>query len=186
MSEGRGDALRAAELDWTRWVPQDRATLVFVVRGGSILLIHKKRGLGAGKINGPGGRLEPGETPLECALRELEEELLIRPRGLVKVGELLFQFVDGYGLHCTVFSAEDYLGEPQETDEATPVLCPVGAIPYDRMWADDALWLPLLLQGQRFRGRFVFDGEVMLDHEVEMLGTQSFSDTSPGALSTTD
>jgi 8-oxo-dGTP diphosphatase len=151
--------------------------LVFVVREGTILLIHKKRGLGAGKINGPGGRLEPGETPFACAIREVEEELLITPRGLVRLGELLFQFLDGYRLYCTVFYAQDYDGEPQETEEAAPLFCPVDAIPYPRMWADDALWLPLLLRRQRFRGRFVFDGEVMLEHELEILGAQSFPES---------
>ena len=41
-----------------------------------------------------------------------------------------------------------------------------GAIPYPEMWADDRLWMPLLLGGKRFRGRFLFDGETMLEHEL--------------------
>ncbi|MEO1370466.1 MAG: NUDIX domain-containing protein, partial [Acidobacteriota bacterium] len=65
-----GGARRVAEIDWRRWRPTDRATLVFVIDGGRILLIRKKRGLGAGKVNGPGGRLEAGETPVQCAVRE--------------------------------------------------------------------------------------------------------------------
>jgi 8-oxo-dGTP diphosphatase len=162
--------LSARDLDWTAWRPQERATLVFVVEGRRVLLIHKKRGLGAGKINGPGGRLEPGETAEACARRELEEELHATPVGLQAVGELLFQFVDGYGLHCTVFRASGCVGAPVETDEAAPFFSPIESIPYGRMWADDALWLPLLLDGERFRGRFVFDGDTMLDHEVERLG----------------
>jgi 8-oxo-dGTP diphosphatase len=48
--------------DWSVWQPTERANLCFVTRGDEVLLIHKKRGLGAGKINGPGGRIEPGET----------------------------------------------------------------------------------------------------------------------------
>ena len=61
------------DVDWARWAPRDTATLLFVVRASSaqgahgereVLLIRKKRGLGAGKINGPGGRLEPDETSL--------------------------------------------------------------------------------------------------------------------------
>jgi len=162
--------LSARDLDWATWRPRERATLVFVVEGGNVLLIHKKRGLGAGKINGPGGRLEPGETAEACARRELEEELHVTPVGLSPVGELLFQFVDGYGLHCTVFRASGCRGVPVETDEATPFFSPVELIPYEKMWADDALWLPLLLAGERFRGRFVFDRDTMLDHEVERLG----------------
>ena len=70
------------DVDWERWEPRQRATLLFVVRRDEILLIHKKRGLGAGKINGPGGRLEPGETPLACAIREVEEELCVTPEGV--------------------------------------------------------------------------------------------------------
>ncbi len=50
------------------WQPEQLATLLFVVRDGKILLIPKKRGLGAGKINGPGGRLVPGETFKEAAV----------------------------------------------------------------------------------------------------------------------
>ena len=62
-----------SKIDWRRWKPTDVATLVFVVEPERLLLIRKKRGLGAGKINGPGGRREPGETLDECAARELEE-----------------------------------------------------------------------------------------------------------------
>ena len=40
-------------------------------------MIRKKRGLGAGKINGVGGRLKPGELPLAGILREAHEELRI-------------------------------------------------------------------------------------------------------------
>ena len=55
---------RLTDIDWERWQPRERATLLFVIRGGEILLIRKLRGLGAGKINGPGGRIDAGETPL--------------------------------------------------------------------------------------------------------------------------
>ncbi len=76
------------DIDWTRWIPKERATLLFVVRDGQILLIHKKRGLGAGKINGPGGRLDPGETPEICAVREEDriESLVKGDRGTGDMG----------------------------------------------------------------------------------------------------
>ncbi|HEY5036239.1 MAG TPA: NUDIX domain-containing protein, partial [Chthoniobacterales bacterium] len=57
-------------IDWNSWQPQQRANLCFIVRGDEVLLIRKKRGFGAGKINGPGGKVEPGETALGAALRE--------------------------------------------------------------------------------------------------------------------
>jgi 8-oxo-dGTP diphosphatase len=156
------------DLDWTRWEPTDVATLCFVVVDGRILLIRKKRGLGAGKINGPGGRLEPGEAPRAGAVREVEEELRVTPVGLREVGENRFQFVDGYSIHVFVFAASGCRGEPEETDEATPVWVDLDAIPYTEMWEDDRLWLPLVLEGRRFTGRFLFDGDAMLDHAVEV------------------
>ena len=157
----------AGPAEWDGWVPVDRATLVFVVRDGRILLIRKKRGLGAGKINGPGGRIEPGESEWDCAAREVVEELCVRPTGLQRSGILRFQFLDGYGIHVTVFRADGCEGEARETDEAVPCWTPVEAIPYDEMWQDDREWLPLLLARKRFDARFVFDADVMLDGAVE-------------------
>lgn len=162
-------ARRVSDVDWPRWVARYPATLVFVIRAGQILLIHKKRGLGAGKINGPGGRLEPGESPLEGAVREVQEELLTTPTDLSLCGENRFQFVDGYATHVFVFRATGCDREPRETDEAVPIWTPVDRIPYARMWEDDELWLPLLLRGKRFSGRFIFEQDVMLDSEVEEL-----------------
>ena len=156
-----------AAIDWSSWKPVDRATLLFVVRDGQILLIRKKRGLGAGKVNGPGGRIEAGETPRQGAVREVEEELHVTPTGLSRRGELRFQFVDGYSIHVHVFSATDCRGEAEETDEAIPLWTDLGEIPYHEMWADDRIWLPLMLAGKEFSGRFVFDGDAMLDHDIE-------------------
>ena len=155
------------ECDWTNWAPKERATLLFVVRDGHILLMRKKRGLGAGKINGPGGRIEPGENSLDAAIRETREELRIEALNPELRGELHFQFVDGYSLHCCVFVARDCRGEPQETDEAFPLWTPVDAIPFEEMWADDIHWLPGMLAGRRFRGYFHFDQEEMLTHLLE-------------------
>lgn len=157
-------------IDWARFEPTERATILFVVREREVLLIRKKRGLGAGKVNGPGGRIEPGETPLEGALREVREEVCVTPRDVTFHGILLFQFTDGYGLHVHVFRAADCDGEPRETDEAAPFWCAQGALPFDAMWADDRHWLPHLVAGRSFEGRFVFEGDRMLSGELVVDG----------------
>src|SRR5512139_4078355 len=157
---------RFEEIDWTMWTPQEHATLLFVRQADRVLLIRKKRGLGAGKINGPGGRLDGGESPLQCAIREVQEELRVTPTGVQPRGELAFQFVDGYTLFVYVFSADDCDGEPRETAEAIPIWTPLDNIPFDQMWADDRLWFPHLLSGQSFRGRFLFDGDILLGHDL--------------------
>ena len=154
------------DIDWESWTPRDPATLVFVVEQDRILLIRKKRGLGLGKVNGPGGKLDPGEDAVTCARRECEEERGIRVGELDCMGEHKFQFVDGYSIHCWVFRTFTYEGEAIETDEAVPLWTALDEIPYDEMWEDDRLWLPLLIQGQRFSARWVFDDDRMLDHEI--------------------
>jgi len=151
---------------WNTWQPRERATLCFLIRDEKILLIRKKRGLGAGKINGPGGRIEPGEEPNECAIRETSEEVGLTPQNVQNRGELHFQFLDGYSLHCTVFVANDYSGELTETDEALPIWTPLDSIPYEEMWADDIHWLPGVITGGTFRGYFHFDGEKMLSKHL--------------------
>lgn len=157
------------DIDWSRWQGKDTATLTFIVQDGRILLMRKKRGLGAGKINGPGGRLEPGESVLECAIREVQEELCITPVNPQFCGESLFQFVDGYSIHVHTYMASEFTGTPQETEEAIPFWFALDQIPYGEMWADDILWLPEMLKGNRFKGRYLFDNDLMVDYQLEIV-----------------
>ncbi len=154
-------------LDWQAWIPTEEATLCFIRKGGKLLLMTKKTGMGTGLINAPGGRIEPGETPLEGAIRETEEEVLVTPEKLVKKAELYFQFTDGYKLKGHVFVAEDYRGEMGATEEADPFWIDEQEIPYDRMWEDDRYWLPLMLAGWDVKGYFVFREEEMLSFRIE-------------------
>ncbi|HNX36290.1 MAG TPA: 8-oxo-dGTP diphosphatase [Kiritimatiellia bacterium] len=157
----------AFAIDWTMWRPVDTAVLMFIRRGGQVLLIVKKRGLGHGKINAPGGRLEPGETLEQAAVRETQEEVGLTPFNPRGAGRLDFAFTDGYSLRCHVFTADAYAGILTETDEADPFWCDEADIPYERMWADDRLWIPLMLEGRRFDAQFVFDGDRMLWHTFQ-------------------
>ena len=156
-----------AAIEWDTWTAVDIATLLFVIQDGRVLLIRKKRGLGAGKINAPGGRLDPGETPEQCAIREVQEELVVTATGVRAAGVHRFQFVDGYSLHVHVFTADGYEGTPTETEEAIPLWFPVDEIPFDEMWADDRLWIPMMLANRWFDGRWIFDGDDIVDYVLE-------------------
>ncbi|MDR2849068.1 MAG: 8-oxo-dGTP diphosphatase [Verrucomicrobiota bacterium] len=152
--------------DWTAWVPKETAVLTFIRLGGNLLLIVKKRGLGAGKVNAPGGRIEVGETPEQAAVRETQEEVGLTPLNLRFAGRLDFDFTDGYSLRCHVFTADGCTGTLTETDEAAPFWCAEADIPYGRMWSDDRLWIPLMLAGRGFDAQFVFAGDLMLWHRL--------------------
>ena len=157
---------RLSDVDWSRWQAEIPATLVFVVNDGKILLIDKKTGIGKGKVNGPGGKIEKGESAEACAIRECHEELGITVSNLKYCGEHRFQFVDGLTIHVWVYLTSDFEGTPTESREAKPLWVALDDIPYEKMWEDDAIWIPMMLRDEQFRGRWIFDGDRMLDYEL--------------------
>ena len=148
------------------WSPDLIGTLCFIVDSGRVLLIEKKRGHGAGLINGPGGKLEAGETPLQCAVRETQEETCVRAIEPVLKGR--FKFVDlvaaqwfGY-----IYVAHAHQGLPRETPEGAPRWVTLEALPFDQMWPDDRHWLPRVLAGENLEGEFLFDDGKLLTHRL--------------------
>ena len=120
-------------------------TLLYIVKGGNVLLIMKKRGLGSGLYNGVGGKVEEGELPLQAAIRECEEEIGVIPKNVEWMGVLEFVNDGSIYSYVHVFISDGYEGELKETEEAKPIWFPVKNLPYDKMWEDDKYWLPIVL-----------------------------------------
>lgn len=156
---------------------KEYAVVNYIFNENKVLLIEKKRGLGAGKINVPGGHIEPGETAHEAAVRETIEEVSLTTDNLELSGYLYFKFKDGLTMKGWVYKTTQYSGTPQESDEANPFWNNIDSLPYDRMWADDEIWIPQMLKGRYFRGYFEFDGDTMLKREIEFY--ESIKDFNP-------
>lgn len=149
--------------------PKQLMTLCVVYNDTHVLLGMKKRGLGEGKWNGFGGKMQEGETLEAAVKRELHEEAGVMPLDLEKRGMLYFD-IEGYPsfLEVYVFSASRLEGEPQESEEMRPQWFSRNEIPFHAMWADDCHWLPLLLAGKNFEGNFHFrDYETITEYEVK-------------------
>ncbi len=129
----------------------------------SLLMIEKKRGQGAGKWNVPGGKIGIGEAAVDAAVRETFEETGLRPSGLQEVGRLEFYFPadsSSWDNTCTVFTAEAWTGLlVAENDECRASWVPLSALPFEKMWDNDRLWIPLLLAGKPFHRIYRFDGK---------------------------
>lgn len=155
----------------------------------------KKRGFGAGKFNGFGGKLDPKETIMEGALREMAEESGLVPTDATLRGNIVFEFEGNPELlEVHVFKATQWLErrEPEETEEMKPEWFPEASVPFERMWIDDAQWLPIVLKrpeddpaavaaaskeggallsaGQCFKAYFLFSGhEKIVSQSIELL-----------------
>src|SRR3989338_360739 len=148
-------------------------TLVLPVKDGQVLLGYKKRGFGAGKWNGFGGKVGDGENIEEAAARELLEECGLSSRKLVKYAVHEFEFQgEPVILQAHVFRAEGLVGSPMESDEMMPSWFDIEDIPCKKMWPDDIHWLPRFLSGETLIGKFLFKKDVggqerLIDFEVE-------------------
>ena len=125
-----------------------------------VLLGRKKKGLGAGNIVGLGGKLEPGESALDAAVREVEEEsgLVVEASALVPLGVLtyLFPHRESWSQESSVFVCREWTGTPRESDELNPEWFDVASLPVDQMWDDARHWLPGVLAGSPVRATFTF------------------------------
>jgi mutator protein MutT len=141
-------------------------TLCFPTRGNPIrevLLGFKRAGFGAGKYAGFGGKVEAGETVAAAAVRELEEEAGIRAQEgeLYRVAHLTFRFPaqPSWSQVVHAFLVNTWDGDPVESAEMKPVWFTAGDLPFERMWQDNAHWLPRVLAGERVRAVFTFNDD---------------------------
>ena len=140
-------------------------TLMYLCRNDEICLAEKQKKIGAGKLNGVGGKLEPGETPRQAAVREAVEEIGVRPTVYKKMAELSFHneyngedVIDLQHQLCHVYVATEWEGEPTETAEMKiPSWHKIDSLPFERMLPDDQEWLPRILSGIAIKASFAFD-----------------------------
>lgn len=149
--------------------PVLQTTLAYLIKDNQILLAMKKRGFAAGKWNGTGGKKKDGETVEEAAKREANEEIGIGIKKLNKVATLNFYFLNrsDWNNHTSVYLVDSWIGEPTESEEMSPKWFELDKIPYDKMWEDDALWLPKVLNRIKIEADFLFDeNQKMIDKDI--------------------
>ncbi len=144
------------------------STLCVIHQSPKILLGMKKRGFGAGRWNGFGGKLNEGETIEEALKRETKEEAGVEINDFDKVGIIEFEFKGNPEiLEVHIFRVSDFSGEPAESEEMKPQWFNQDALPFDSMWPDDIHWFPFFLSGKKFRGRFLFGkNDVILEKRL--------------------
>lgn len=149
---------------------EKNCTLLFLLKDDQILLAMKKRGFGADRYNGIGGKIDPGETVEQALIRECQEEIEVTPTEFHKVAEHDFTQTESnepWRMYVHAYLCTKWEGEPKETEEMAPEWFKIADIPYDNMWQDDIYWLPKVLEGKKLFCKFGFDeADNMLTHEI--------------------
>lgn len=149
------------------------ATICEIVKDGKILLQRKSIGkFGEGKWNGPGGKLDPEESPMQGVIREVKEEtglLILEPE---LRGEIDFYFGEKKKPDWTtyIFLVTQFTGEINPNEEGELRWFKLEEIPYGQMWPDDSHWLPPLMIGKTVEGTFWYDdvGETIQRYKLKI------------------
>jgi len=146
------------------------ATLCYIRQDEKTLMIHrikKEHDMHAGKWNGLGGKLEAGETPEACALREIWEEAGITVKNLTLRGLITFPgFSDDEDWYAFLFIADYDEGELIDSPEGDLQWIPNDELLELNLWPGDRIFIPWLDQPGFFSGKFVYQDGELVEHEV--------------------
>jgi 8-oxo-dGTP diphosphatase len=146
------------------------ATLCYLKAGGKTLMMHriKKQGdMHTGKWNGLGGKFLPGETPEQCAIREVQEESGLTMVNPMLRGILTFPaFNANEDWYTFIFVARQFTGSLIDCAEGVLAWIDDDKLQDLNLWAGDHIFLQWLDLGVFFSGQFVYRDGTLVEHNV--------------------
>lgn len=150
------------------------ATLCYVRRGGKTLMVHrikKPNDIHKGKWNGLGGKMDPGETPEECAIREIFEESGLRVRNPQLKGLLTFPaFANEEDWYAFVFVVTDFEGQLIDSPEGVLAWVDDSELLNMDLWEGDRYFMPWLDREGFFSGKFIYQDGLFVNYDVVFYG----------------
>lgn len=152
-------------------MPQTRlGTLCYLRQGGKTLMVYRNKkpnDMHLGKWNGLGGKLEPGETPEECAAREIFEESGLRVKNLMYRGLLTFPgFANDEDWYAFVYVSTQFSGVLIDSPEGRLEWIDDSSLLDLNLWEGDRLFIPWLDQPGVFSGKLTYVDGRLVDHKV--------------------
>lgn len=148
-------------------------TLCYLERDGAYLMLHrvkKENDENRDKWIGVGGKFNNGESPFDCAKREVFEETGLTLSSLKYRGIVTF-VSDEYGTeYMHLFTSDDFSGEiKRECDEGILEWVEKDKISKLNLWEGDKLFLELLKTENRFFSlKLTYSGDSLVSHVLEL------------------
>ena len=145
------------------------ATLCYIKDNGKTLMVYRNKkpnDIHVGKWNGLGGKFEPGESPEECAVREVLEESGLQIHKPKLHGLLMFPNFKDDDWYVFVFTAREFSGELIDSPEGRLEWIRNEQLLDLNLWESDHIFLPWIRAGKFFSAKFVYDGDQMQSYDV--------------------
>lgn len=128
-----------------------KSTLCYIKKDGCLLMLlrnKKEHDLNEGKWVGVGGKLEEGENPEDCLLREVKEETGLSLTSWTFHGVIGFHSDKWPDEEMYLYSADAFYGTLTECDEGTLRFIPEDEVLSLPLWEGDRLFLQEMLAGK--------------------------------------
>jgi len=148
------------------------ATLCYVMdkKNNKTLMIHrvkKKDDYHEGKWNGLGGKFDNGESPEDCAIREVFEESGLKIKNPRMHGFITFPNFDGkQDWYVFLFTADDYEGDLIDSKEGNLEWIPNEKLNSLNLWDGDKIFMEWLFQDKFFSAKFNYEKGRFIDYKV--------------------
>ena len=145
-------------------------TLCYIKDAQKTLMLHrikKENDMHKGKWNGLGGKLENGESPEECIIREVYEESGLTIKNPTLRGIMTFpKFDDIDDWLVFLYTATDFTGNLIESNEGVLEWINNNEILNLNLWEGDKIYLDWLNQDRFFSAKFIYKKKVLKNHSV--------------------
>lgn len=142
-------------------------TLCYIEKDHKILMLRrdkKEQDQSAGKWIGVGGKMEAGESPAECMLREVREETGLELTSWKLRGVISFMSDIWEDEYMMLYSADEFTGElVEECSEGTLRWIDRDQIMDLSLWEGDRLFLKRLLESDELiQMKLIYEGEKLV------------------------